>query len=107
MTWNFFLLIVSVMLLVFFAGVGFFEHVMQAEAVAEDVTRHIDVDQDVLRTLLQKSLQRGVAFRVTLDCAPLIILSILLAIRLITEAHQHSTSSVINAEAVSDEAGKQ
>ncbi len=55
--WNAFLLIVSLVLLVLFAGVWYREYLMQAEAVAEDVARHIDVDQDAVRILLEKNLQ--------------------------------------------------
>ncbi len=59
MNWNLFLVIVSVVLLLFFAATGPVLHLMQAEAIADDLAPRIGVDRDTIRTHLERILARG------------------------------------------------
>jgi hypothetical protein len=89
MNWNLFLLIVSVLMLLVFAGTGLVEHMMQAEAIAEDLAPRINVDKDVIRHHLEVILGSGSMRRTILYCSPLAFLSLLLTIRLIADRRSH------------------
>lgn len=85
MKWDLFLVIVSLAMLVVFVGVVLTEHMMQAEAIAEDLSPQIDVDEDIIRSHLESILRSGSVRRTVIYCSPLGLLSILLMARLIAD----------------------
>lgn len=85
MKWDLFLVIVSLAMLVVFVGVVLTEHMMQAEAIAEDLSPQIDVDEDIIRSHLESILRSGSVRRTVIYCSPLALWSILLIVRLIAD----------------------
>ncbi len=85
MKWDLLLLSVSILMLLLFAGAGLVEHMMQAEAIAEELAPQIGVDEDPLRTHLEDILRGGSIRRTVVHCTPLALLSLLLTIRLIAD----------------------
>jgi len=80
-----FLLVVSLSVLLLFAGTAVVEHLMQAEMIAEALAPKMGADEDVVRTHLQEILGRGAIRRIIFYCAPCAILSLLVTTKLIVE----------------------
>lgn len=79
------LLCFAVVMLTLFAGVGLIEHMTQAEAVAEQLSSRLGVDEDILRFHLEEVLRRHVVRRVLIYAAPWTGLVLLLAVRVVIE----------------------
>ncbi len=71
------LAIVAIAMLVVFVDTGIVEHMMQAEAIAEDLAPQIGVDEDIVRSHLESILRSGSARR----AARLRYLSLLVPVR--------------------------
>lgn len=92
MKWNAFLLISSIVMLLFFVGAGLAEHMMQAEAIAEQLAPQIRIEEDILRIHLEKILRSGTIRRTIVYCSPLALITVLLTVRLIVDVvreHRH------------------
>lgn len=85
MSYNVTVTLVSLTMLLSLAAIASVEHLMQAEAIAEALAPEIGVDEDGLRTALEKVLRDGRMRRIVVYCGPLALLSVLHAARLTAE----------------------
>ena len=93
MKWNLFLVIVSTTLLLLFVGAGLVQHMMAAEAIAEDLSAEIGVDEDTIRSHLQRILESGRIRRTVVNVSPIALLAILLTVRLVVDNMNASRTS--------------
>ncbi len=85
MRWNLFLVTASIVMLLFFIGVGLVEHMAQADAITEELAPQIGIDEDIIRRELVGILRSQSVPHTVVYCSPLALLSILLVVRLIAD----------------------
>jgi hypothetical protein len=85
MKWNTFLLIVSVSMLLLWAGSGYIEHLMSADAIAAQLAPRIGVKEDLLRSNLHDILESGKMRRAVVYSTPWAIMSLLLMGRILAD----------------------
>ena len=85
MKWDIFLLIVVVSMLLLWAGSGYIEYLMAAEAIAEQLAPKIGVKEDLLRSNLQDILESGRLRRAVVYGTPWAIVSLLLTARILVD----------------------
>jgi hypothetical protein len=85
MKWDILLLIVSVSMLLFWAGSGYIEHWMAAEYIAEELAPRIGANEDLLRSNLRDILECYRLGRVVVYCSPWAILSLILTVKILTD----------------------
>lgn len=85
MKWNIVLLIMSLGMLVLWVGVGFIEHLTQAESIADRLAPQIGVDSRSLIPLLEGLLEESQLRRTIVYGVPWLLMTVLLTVRLVDD----------------------
>jgi hypothetical protein len=83
MKWNLFFLVTASVLLLLLVALEHAEQTTLAEAIAEKLAPQVDVGEDVLRQRLEDILRHGTWRRILINCGPMAVLTVLLAVRLV------------------------
>jgi len=85
MRWNILLVTASIVMLLLFIGSESVQGWMQAEAIAEELAPQIGIDEDIIRSHLERILASGSTCRTLVSCSPLALLALLLTARLVAD----------------------
>ena len=83
MNWNLLPVVFSFVMCLLYGGVGLIVHMMEAEALSEQLSPVIDVDKDVLREAIGNIRADSAGRRAVMLSAPWALLACYLSIRLI------------------------
>ncbi len=85
MNWNIVMLGAAILVLILNTGVELVLPLTQAESVSEEIAPRLHLDQDLLRTELERALSNGEVRRLIMRGGPLLIMVGLLAWRCLAE----------------------